>query len=292
MVETLGKVVLFLFIFLILVPLALLFFAFITGRIPRAYQVLDEAAQVRVAGRLLKGTELAERYAPIMKIRSSNPSPDILWVYYEIVDNQSRGTYDITYYNVWENEIHPNPVLHKVYSAFRAPYYGYPLYDIEYIQVSVGRQSGDICGVMYEDSPGDDYFVTFSEHLIVRYVRQEDGSWKQVVTDRQGTERSTTSNVPVAFAGAHPVLAASTWNHLSRLISPTDTSYDRVFHPGLRYLTEREYSGLKFVRKSQGEHKTREPFLSAFFGGLAGLALITVPGWLVAKAMSLKRKPS
>ncbi len=280
---TIGIILLILFILFVLVPAALLLAAYLTGHAPRAYPVLAEDAVVQLGWETLTAPELAARYAPIMKICSDNPTPDLLWVFYEILENPAQPTLDIVYYEVWENEIHPNPTLHRFYSAFRAPYYGYPLYDIEYIQVTIDRQTGKINGVMHEDSPGEDYFVKISEHLVARYVRQPDGSFVKIVSDREGRERYRRPDWPVEFAGTHPVLAAATWNHLSRLISPSDPSYDRVFHPPLRYLSPHEYRRRKFVRKSQGDHRTPEPALSAFLGGLAAAVLVGIPGWLISK---------
>ncbi len=190
--------------------MGLLLAAYLTGHTRRGYAVLPEDAVGLVAQESLTMPALAERYAPILKINSANPTPDLLWIYYEVVDNSSSATYDIVYYVVWENEIHPNPTLNRLYSIFRAPYYGYPLYDIEYIQVSVDHQTGQIAGILHEDSPGDDYFVTVSEHLVARYARQPDGSYVQIVSDREGHERYRREGWPVEFAGTHPVLAAAT----------------------------------------------------------------------------------
>ncbi len=282
-VETLDIILLMIFILLVLIPAMLLLAAYLTGHARRAYPVLAEDAIVQVGRESLTSAELAKRYIPIMKIRSANPTPDLLWIFYEIVENPNRQTYDIVYYDVWENEIHPNPTLHRFYSAFRAPYYGYPLYDIEYIQVSVDRQTGEIVGVMHEDSPGEDYFVMLSEHLVARYLLRPDGSFVKIISDREGHERYREQTWPVEFSGTHPVLAAATWNHLSRLILPDDTLYDRMFQPPLRYLTDQDYRRYKFVRKSQGDHRTREPALSAFLGGLAAAVLIGVPSWLISK---------
>ncbi len=284
--DILVKIVLILFMLLVLIPAALLLAAFVTGRTRRGYPVLAEDAGVQVGQERLNVADLAARFAPIVKIHSANPTPDLLWIFYEVVDNPAHSAYDIVYYVVWENEIHPNPGLHRLYSAFRGPYYGYPLYDIEYVQVSVDRKTGQISGVMHEDSPGNDYFVTFSEHLVARYVRQAGGSYEKIVSDREGNERYRSGGWPVSFAGTHPVLAAATWNHLSRLIFPNDPLYDREFTAPLRYLSEREYRRYKFVRKSQGDHRTHEPALSAFFGGLAAAALIGIPSRLIAKLSS------
>jgi hypothetical protein len=257
--------------------ISVLFGAFFTGHAKRAYHIIDLDEIVIIKGDEFDVKQLAERYVPNVFIQKNYETPPLLWVWYEVIEVEK--SYDIQYYFVWENEIHPNAILHNLYSFFRGIYYGIPLYDVEYWQVSVDKETGDINKMRFETSPGDDYNVTISKHWISEYYRQNDGFYENVVIDKDdNVEISRNCCQEIKFKSTHPEIISQTWNHLTRLLTPEDGDDLHEFVDiNLKELTEQDYQRHKFVRKSQGDHFTSESGLSLIFGTLASFLLLGVP---------------
>jgi hypothetical protein len=261
-------------ILIVLVTASGFVFAYFTGHDARAYTLMPPDAEVEIAGKSISISELASLYQPIMNLRKTNPSPPLLWTWYEAV--KTDPGVDLVYYQVWEDEINPDPFLHWLYHIFRSAYYGTPVRDIEYFQISISAADGDVQKMMFETSPEDDYFVTFSKHLIARYQRRPDGLYDATLSNRStGREISQFSGVEPLFDGDHIQVLAQTWNHLTRLLTPADTNLEQL-PTQVKFLTDEEYSSYKFVRKSQGDHRTRE---NPWSGRIALLAFLTLlPG--------------
>jgi hypothetical protein len=265
---------------IIFLPLVFLLAAALTGHDQRAYNVLAPNDMVEIGGDQRSVAKLATKYQPYMNLRASTPSPNLLWVWYEAVPTEH--SIDMIYYHVWENEINPNPNIHTLYSLFRAAYYGYPLYDIEYLQVSISRLNGDVDGLLFETSPQDSYFITLSEHIVDRYILKDDDIYDRVQTTRTGEKPIPASNVSVPFNGEHVLVLAQTWNHLTRLLSPADS--DAVWLDAqLKPLSAEEYAHFKFVRKSQGDHRTHEKRWTLALATLAMYFLIIIPSGVILK---------
>jgi hypothetical protein len=247
-------------------------FAYMTGHDARAYTVLPPDAEVEIAGKSIGISELASQYQPTMNLRQTNPSPPLLWTWYEAIRTDSG--IDLVYYQVWEDEINPDPFLHWLYHIFRAAYYGSPVRDIEYFQISISAADGDVQKIMFETSPKDDYFVTFSKHLVACYQRRPDGLFDASLRDRSsGLEVSKLSGVAPIFENHRIQVLAQTWNHLTRLVTPADTNLTQL-PTQLKFLTDEEYAAYKFVRKSQGDHRTGENPWTARIALLAFLTLL------------------
>lgn len=277
------KTILFFIIFIV----ALLIAATITGHDKRSYFVLNPDDIVEINNQKIYVTKLASIYKPKMYLRSSTPSPSLLWVWYEAVPTEN--TVDIVYYYAWENEIHPNPNIHKFYSLVRSVYYGYPLYDIEYFQISVGRSDGVVKNIRFETSPGEDYFVTISEHVVARYIYIADGNYNEILSTRDGGELNHTDDYQVRFEKDHVLAGVQTWNHLSLLLSESDDEFDVLQDAPLKSLTNAEYSRFKFVRKSQCDHQTIENKWTMFLSSVIIFIFMVLPGKLMA-VLSRKRK--
>ncbi len=246
----------------------------LTGRVTRAYTVLPPESSVVVADQSISIQNLAEKYQPQMYIGENNPTPPLLWTFYEVVN--AGKTIDLTYYNVWENEINPNPTLDRAYWLFRAAYYGYPVRDIEFIEVRIDQASGKISELLFETSPADNYFVTISEHIRARYLLQPDGSFTEIRAARNNKELSRQDGITPMFIGTHIQALAQTWNHLTRLMSPSDQSTLQLSST-LKPLSHQEYRAYKFTRKSQGDHQTIENKLTLLMTSVATAVLIYVP---------------
>lgn len=258
-------------VFLLLLILSVAF----SGHEARAYNTLAAYENVIIADQPLTVGELAAKHAPEYLLNSANPSPPLLWIWYEAVP--TTDTIDLIYYAVWENEINPEPIIDKGYALFRAAYYGYPLRDIEFTQLSIDRSSGEVVGLLFETSPGDDYFVRISEHLTARYTRQESGAFTETLTTRAGAPVAQQADVPVIFRQTHPQIYVQTWNHLSRLLKAEDENLEKL-EAELRELQENDYRQYKFSRKSQGDHKTQANPLTLPLTFLATLFFVLLPG--------------
>lgn len=276
-------------LYYLLFMLLLLAAASLTGRTRRAYSTIAPDYTLEIAGDRLDVHDLAIAYQPVMHLRPETLSPPLLWVWYEAVS--AGDNLDLVYYHVWENEIHPNPFIHKAYALFRAAYYGYPIRDIEYLQVSVRRSDGRVSGLMFETSPQEDYNVAISEHLIARYTLRPDGLYDRRTTKRDGELVSETSDLELLFDDRRIQALAQTWNHLTRLLNPEDLSAYPL-STNLRNLTAGEYSRDKFVRKSQGDHRTAENPVSRVIGMLAMFFNLLIPGVVVYLLSRTEKKPN
>jgi hypothetical protein len=263
-----GLLVLFILIVLLLLSAA------VTGRDSRSYNTLAATEIVQVGDQSLSMAELAAKYSPEFLLHRANPSPPLLWTWYEAIPTEK--TIDIVYYAVWENEVNPDPRIDKAYALFRAAYYGYPIRDIEFMQISVDRQSGEVVGLLFETSPGEDYFVTISEHITARYTIQKDGTFLETLKNRDDEQVSQQPGIQVIFRENHPQIYVQTWNHLSRLLRQDDTNVEKISSE-LKYLSAQEYSQYKFSRKSQGDHKTVANPISLLVAFICILVFVQIP---------------
>ena len=249
--------------------------ASVTGYDRRTYAVLLPDEIVQIAGIRRSVEQLAAKYQPAMFLRSANPSPPLLWVWYEAVLHHTA--LDFVYYYAWQNEIHPNPFMHALYSIYRAAYYGYPLYDIEYFQVSVSPATGEVVGLRFETSSADDYFASVNQHLVVKYQRKANGTFNEEISSTDGKPISMKGETSILFTSDHVVAGVQTWNHLSRLLAAFDQDFDIALQAALKPLTNQEYARFKFVRKSQGDHQSHEIGWKFPVAAIASLALIGYP---------------
>jgi len=271
----------FLYFFLALV--ALLVSVFITGRSKRAYPVLDDNLMILINGQSATVREFAEKYYPVMYKQTAVATPPILWVWYNAVDMGDKVDY--IYYNVWENEINPNPMVHRYYSFFRSFYYGYPLYDIEYVQITVAKSDGSIDNIMFETGPSDNYYSIFNEHIVVNANRESPDEYQIRFMDRDTKNEIKSYTDNPLFSDSHVKLGVQTWNHLSTLIVPSSETVYTVEIPynQLNHLSNEDYANNKFVRKSQGNHVTTENKLSIVASAIAIFVFVTIPARLLSR---------
>lgn len=274
------------------VLLLLLLGAFLSGRDKRAYPVMDPSVSVMMSGESMSVQQLAEKYQPLVYLDPAVKNPPLLWQWYNAVDVQDH--IDLVYYTVWQNEINPNALIHAYYSLFRAAYYGYPLYDIEYFQVSVSKADGSIQRLMFETGPSDNFYSVFNTHIVAQVERQADGSYEERLSDRDSGEELRSFPIAPEFSGQHAKFAVQTWNHLSKLVTADNAGQyaKQVAVSDLRNLSASDYSNYKFVRKSQGTHVTRESGRSILMAVPAGLLLVTYPFWLLSKVQGISRRRS
>jgi hypothetical protein len=218
-----------------------------------------------------------------MHLRSGTPSPPLLWVWYEAI--QAPETLDLVYYHVWADEIHPNRLVDRLYRLFRGAYYGTPTYDVEFFQVQLSLQDGEVQALTYETSPADDFYPTVSEHLVARVSRQADGTYQLDLSDQAGAQVAEPRTVPVLFDGRRVRVGAQTWNHLTELLPGPAGEYDQLLEADLRPLSARDYQSNKFARKSQGTHRTEENRVVIWLAFL-GLSAVALAGaWLISSLL-------
>lgn len=273
------KILLYSALAMLVLVVSVLSGAALTGRTNRAYSVLPPEIAVTVAGETMTVSRMAEIYQPRLYLRASTPSPELLWVWYEAVPGGS--TIDLVYYHAWENEISPDPLINTLYSGFRAAYYGYPLYDIEYFQLSVSRKSGRVTGLLFVTSPNDTFSRSVPAHITARYTPSDGGTYRGVLTTREGDR--TRDSVDVRFDGKSVLAGVQTWNHLVRLLEHDDDEYNLPQEAQLRFLSKEDFRRYRFARKSQGDHQTEESAFTAPFAALAIFLFLALPVWLLSK---------
>ncbi len=253
--------------------------ALITGKDKRAYDVLSPSDQINIAGKEWIVSDLAAEYSPIVKIRSSTFSLPLLEIKYNLVPGEE--TVDLIYYFVWEDEIHPNAFIHTIYKYFRAVYYGIPVRDIEYFQISINRESGIVERIRFETSPGEDYYVNYSKHLIAVYTGGENSIYKKTLIDKSSGEILTQQeDCVVDFQDRHVLVGVITWNHLSGLLHGQN-DFDKTYQVSLTNLSDEDYQNGKYVRKSQGDHVTRENKIGLILGWLFSVTFFIISGYLI-----------
>lgn len=245
-----GLALIFLLIMALLAAVAL------TGHDKRSYSVLNQHDVVIVDGKTIRISDLASKYMPKMYLRPSTPSPPLLFIWYEAA--LAYKTIDFIYYFVWENEVNPNKIIHKLYSVFRAAYYGTAPYDIEYFQVNVDRANEAVIRLRFETSNSDDYYQVLQEHIVAHITLKANGDYEEVRTSQDGKELSRSPLIQVEFESKRVRVGVQTWNHLSRLLNNQTQKYNLLQEAPLAPLSERDYSRYKLARRSQGDYKTKE----------------------------------
>ena len=271
---------------IILILILLVGGTYLTGHQTRDYQVSPPDQEIDFLGKQVKLSELADIYQPDLYHNSSYETPPLLWIWYEPIlqDNYL----DIIYSYAWENEINPIKVLHIYYSQFRAVFYGYPVYDIEYIQVRISRENGNVVYARFETSSSNDYDKPFQEHLVNKVTINSYQDFVEKKYNQDGdllSEESTTGKVVI---NNRIQIASQTWNHMQRI--KIDETYDQKIDAALRFLDEEEYRKYRFVRKSQSDYQTEENFISNSISAVTKFIFLTLPAAILLFIFSAAKK--
>lgn len=212
----------------------------ITGSVPRNYNVLDPSR--KIANYTVE--QLAEVYKPIL-YQEDNIKPEPTKNFYEIVNKSSSLI--IAYRVYWSDEYYPNAIMDNLYRFFRTIYYGDPA-DIETIEFEVDIISLKIRQIAFEIlKPGTT--EKLPGHRPVRLIFKG-----PVIYLCYGDTNRTLNFNP--FEGTHLVLQVNTWNHLFSLEeTPRGERYDLP----LVFMTDKEYMHYKMVRRSAILLKQKEP---------------------------------
>ncbi len=276
------------FAIIILLIIAFLLSAYFTGRKSRSYKIIPFHTTIRLGDEEISTFEFANRYQPKIFSNPQNPSQPILWTWYEIIE--SENTYDIVYYNCWENEISPKKSFDFIYKIFRSVYFGYPLYDIEYLMVKVSKNNYEIENVTFETSISNDYNKKIVTHYI-NFLNQEDKNiYTNLIKDKKG-KVIRENKISIDKVGFKIHLGIQTWNHMLCPISNKNRNVYSAFQnsPKLKELSDTDYKKYKFSRKSQSEHKTETEKVSLFLLTIVFFSLFTYPLYKTKKQQLIHR---
>jgi hypothetical protein len=270
-VKSFLKQLLFYFLVLIILSVVVLANLFLTGRTERAYNVVGPETVFAFMGQEIKSNKLAQQYQPIIEKRSGDASPDLLWTYFEIVNNFPAATYDLIYYPVWEKEINPKYVTGVLFSLFRMAYYGFPPLDINYFQVNVGKDSGKILQLLFETNQEYGFTSVLDEDVIASYQLSGEHNYTLTKATLSGKIISQEIDQTIELNKTRPVIGVVRWSHSYILINSMNDTFDQSLSSELRYMAKRDYAILKIARKNQAVYKTRETTVDRIF-----LALVSV----------------
>jgi len=242
-------------IIVVLIIIAFLIVAYFTGRKSRSYNIFPFNTQIKIGENQVSTLEFANTYHPKLFSNPKNPTQPILWTWYEIIETDN--SYDIVYYHCWENEVNPKKSFDVVYKIFRSVYFGYPLYDIEYVLVKVNKTSFKVENITFETSINSNYNQEIVMHYVNSISRKDENSFIDLVSDKSGNDiESSTILLDKTESKIH--LGIQTWNHMLCPISNTNRMfYSSIQNTGkLKQLTNTDYKAYKFSRKSQSKYKT------------------------------------
>lgn len=99
----------------------------------------------------------------------------------------------------------------------------------------------------------------------------------QIAGIRRSVEQLAAKYQPAMFLRSTTLSPPLSWNHISRLRTLADQKFDITIQSPLKSLGDQDYIRFKFVRKSQGDHQTREIRWKLPAVVVANLALIGYP---------------
>ncbi len=157
----------------------------------------------------IRAKDVTRMFAPIIRhpVRLRGPPPVEMW--YEILPptrNEPSNMITINYRVIWPAEIHPSPVVDKLYRVFRKFYYG-SSEDIEIIQVTANLDNKIITQIKMETDSSQQPDVFLSDHAKVVLKRR--GSSFEVWLNQKKIDTIT-----LQFKGTRPIIEVLTWNHV------------------------------------------------------------------------------
>lgn len=135
--------------FLIIVSLGLI----LTGSSKRAYPLVSLDAKVSIGQVNYTTDELAKKHLPQLSFSSDNNEPNIEKVFYEIIDLKEQIV--LNYYFQWSSENHPNIFINLADKIWRFIYYRFSISDLEFIQLNIDKNSGNVVLAKTKNSSDD-----------------------------------------------------------------------------------------------------------------------------------------
>ncbi len=166
-------------------------------------------------------------------------------MFYEVVKNNDMHL-TIIYRVVWPDEVHPNPIIHFIYKAFRIFYYG-SYQDMELIVLKIERKTGQIAIIKYETDSSANPDVFISDHTKVTFKRRFTERKENIFSIHLNGKYS--GETELSFKRTHPKIPVLTWNHVFAIKKRDNEEY-KVFDLPLALLTEYYYQKFRFDRRS------------------------------------------
>lgn len=233
--EKIQLILLLIFIWVLLGILAFFVGLKITSTKGRDYSTLRPTDKVNGQ----KVLAILEKYKPII-YQKEEIEKEIQFIFYECVEQKDRLV--LIYRPVWEDEIHPNPIINQLYKFFRWFYYG-SIKDIEFIEIFIDKKTGELLSFSFE---------TFVEDSSIETPRHE----FTIIVKQNKVFYNKTKNEPVTvpFDGSSCILQVITWNHL---FSIPKNPEGQKFDCPLKLLTNQRYKKYAISRRSSGLVKTQ-----------------------------------
>ncbi|MBD3193284.1 MAG: hypothetical protein GF308_21800 [Candidatus Heimdallarchaeota archaeon] len=233
--ETIQLILLLIFLGVLLGTLAFLIGVKITGSKGRDYSTLRPTDEVNGQNVL----EIIKKYKPII-YQKEDIKNEIKFIFYEFVEQ--KNTLVLIYRPVWEDEIHPNPIINQFYKIFRWFYYG-SIKDIEFIEIFIDKKMGELLSFSFE-TLAEGSSIEAPKHELTTLVKQNKAFFN----------KNKNKPVFVPFDGSRCILQVITWNHLFAI--PKNLEGEGFDCP-LKPLTEQHFRKYAISRRSSGLVKTR-----------------------------------
>ncbi len=206
-----------------------------------------------------KVMEIVEKYKPII-YQTENIKKDIQLLFYELVEQKEKIV--LIYRPVWDDEIHPNPIIHSLYKYFRWIFYG-SVKDIEFIEIYIDKKTGEVEAFNYE---------TLAEGSTI-----EAPSHEFTEIERKGEKYyNKTKDIELSyspFEGWRCILQVKTWNHLLSITEkPEGKKYDLPVMP----LTNWQFRKYSISRRSAGYVRTKSKKWVKYFVSFASLIVFGI----------------
>ena len=213
---------------------------FLAGKKPRTHSIIDPDDIVDIAGDSLRVEEHAARFVPVVYLHQELDYMRPDRVLYEAVG--SGGDVLFNYFVDWPDEIHPLPFVKYPHRVFRAVYYGSPR-DIEFVQVGVNRETGDVVSVAFERDPSGRPNPLAPRHDLVIARRSSKEQDFDVTINGEPFDAE-----PLEFEGSRVKILTATWNHIYDFYRGEGVLID---DPPLEPLTDSLYKKYSFSRRSR-----------------------------------------
>ena len=253
--ETMNLIAMIVFIGPILGLIAFLAGLKLTGMKRRNYSVLETNDVVN--GK--KVIRIIEKYKPII-YQTENIKKDVQFIFYELIEQKDKLV--LIYRPVWDDEIHPNPIIHSLYKYFRWIFYG-SIKDIEFIEIFIDKKTSEVLSFSFETltegSP-----IEFPEHEFTEIEKKEEKYYHK-------TKDYELAYVP--FEDSRCILQVTTWNHL---LCITENPQGKKFDLPLVPLTNWQFQKYSITRRSSGSVRTKTKKWVKYFVSFSSLIVFGI----------------
>mgnify|MGYP001259332205 CR=1 FL=1 len=219
---------------------------YLSGRKPRTHMVWYSDFELEVGGETGRIRDLAAAYVPEFYVepaldahpRCGGLRPDA--VRYEAVP--AGNLLVLNYFLDWQDEIHPSARFKPLHRIFRKVYYA-SARDIEFVQIGVSRDTGEVVRIAFERDPSNDPFVGYPIHQLVVARRDSAADDFKVEIDGEPFDAP-----PFEFNGRRAKMMTATWNHEYDFYKSDAMPVGEI---PLYWLTDDIYQKFAFYRRSK-----------------------------------------